>query len=489
MPNDIPRPATQEYSLEGMGELLQKLQPGIDLEAGPQSEEQQRTAAAEKAAQETLEGKPEEKAEEAEAEKIEAESEKELAEGEKKEEGTEKEDVEKTEEKPEEEENPEAKAEEKKASDDPDNDLESKVKEAMEPHTRPKTRQLAEFLKGEAKTARAAQRALAAEKQALEAKVAELQAAGGKAELPKDVAEELKTLRERVQELDATKDPAIVQKFDVPISRNTETIIKTLKEFGIEKNEDGTANPEALRQLQREGFTLKSLKPYLDDLEKNGFPDEAEAIREAVRENMRLSRDKGYEVDAIKGQIGQRVAARTQESERVSQQRDQQVYAKAGDILQKDVSDLSKTFTELVKPPEPSPNDAPAVAQAKRAALAEFQRVDSAIGEVVKSFRPAGNEPAQEVEARGRMVAHAIQGVILKQRLVPALKATVDSQAKTIADLQGRLAKFKKAGSLTQAHSASVGDGKAAPEKKEDAPGTSLEDSFRNFAKGQGVAV
>jgi hypothetical protein len=481
----------------GLADLITKANPDFDLEATQQDGAQSDAAAAEEAARKIVEEgavlkdklddkpaatQPEGETEGAKAEREAAEEAARVAA---------------------ESETPEAKAErervaaeekakaDKAKEDDPDKDLESRTKELTDgPHVRPKTKQLAEFLKGEAKTARAAQRALAKEKAILEARLAEAEKARpATAEVPKEITEELAQLRSRVQELDATQDPALVAKFDKPVERNRLAIIDTLKQYGLGKTEDGQDDPQAVTDLQAAGLSFKTLKPFLDKMDAEGEVDAAEAIRDALRENIRLSRDKVAEIQAIKGNASQRIQARTEEQQAQIEGQTKRITEYAKVALAADLDAIKKDFPEMDPPPKPLPTDSVEVANAKKAAIAAYDREQAAIGETVKGFSTGGRQGEDLVKAHGRQVAMAVQAAILSKRVVPRLQATIKSQLAELTSLREQVNKGRKAAGITRAHSVAVGSGTAKEGEFTTKAEESTADALARFARGQGHAA
>ena len=90
------------------------------------------------------------------------------------------------------------------------------------------------------------------------------------------------------------------------------------EEAGHRQERGRHAESEALGGPLKAGLNYGTLKPYIDALEKGGEFDDAEQIREAIRDNNRLARqDRAAEVSTtIKSQVGERVTARTQAQEK-----------------------------------------------------------------------------------------------------------------------------------------------------------------------------
>lgn len=277
--------------------------------------------------------------------------------------------------------------------------------------------------------------------------------------LPKEAEDELKSLRERVRELDITQDPIIQKKYDSKITSNNESILSVLKAQGFGKvKKEGTEefvdNPAAVAQLVKSGLTLKTLKPMIDALEKADLIEEAETVREALRENYRIQRDKQAEIESWKSDH----ARRTQERESITkQQREQQGAAfrqQTDTILKSDLEVLAKDFSYINRPPDPLPTDVPATVKAKQAAIAEYDAAAKAIEGAVKGFNTDNIAPEKLPEVVGRINAAAIQAQVIKLHVLPRVKAELAAGKARIAELEKELNGIREAGNLSRRHSA-----------------------------------
>lgn len=277
--------------------------------------------------------------------------------------------------------------------------------------------------------------------------------------LPKDAEDELKTLRERVRELDITQDPIIQKKYDARITSNNDTIINTLKAQGFGKvkkegSEEFVDNPQAIAKLVKDGLTLKTLKPMIDALEKADLIEEAETVREALRENYRIARDKQAEIESWKGDH----ARRQQERESTTkQQREQQGAAfrqHTDTMLKTDLDALAKDFSYINRPPDPLPTDVPATVKAKQAAIAEYDAAAKEIEEAVKGLNMDGVTPEKLAEKVGRINANAIKAIVLEKKILPRVKAELAAGKARIAELEKELNGIREAGNLSRRHSA-----------------------------------
>lgn len=489
-------PEGAEYQADaitsGMEALLAKTHPEIDPAATPQESSNAASQAAEEAARKTVEdgaSKSQETEEETEArETEEAAIEKARKEKEKEHEGESEEEkaarVEAEEAEASKVKEKEAAEAAKKAEADPDADLDNRVKELGEAHVRPKTRQLAEFLKGEAKTARAAQRALAKEKMTLEAKIAELEARPV-GEAPKEMTEKIAAYEQQIRELDATRDPEIVSKYDQPITRARDGIINILKSFGVDKNEDGTPAPDVIPALIKAGLNYDTLDTYIQEMEKNGFKSDARKLQRLLDSVDELSEQRSEQLKIVQSQVTERTQARTKAQEAAHQQEVQEVIRRGSEIVGPELQAIQKDFSHLAKPEPPLTTDKPEVVKFKNAAIAEYDLAATKISEIVKGFSTVGLTGKPRVEAQARMAAWAVQAAVIRTRLLPRLQSDLKAKDARIAQLEADLGKYRKAGDITRAHGAALRT--ASPKDNEAAPaGQSTEDAMAAFARKAG---
>lgn len=376
----------------------------------------------------------------------------------------------------------------KPATTERDTDL--KVPEQSAAHLHPKTRKLIEERNSKIAAARDERDRLAKEKADLEAALNEERAKAKTTVVPKQLEEEVKTLRERVRELDITKDPEIETKYDRPITENNDRVVETLKKFGFgTRIVDGKAvpAPEDIQALLKSGISLKTVKPYLDELDKLGEADDAETIREAIRENVRLGRGKQTEIDTWKKDYEGRVSTRTQQQQQQAEQATTQIRTVAQAEMKAEVDSLVKDFPYILPPPAPDAKDAPAVREAKQKALEEFNASAEKVKQITAAFNPNGLPPEKAYAAQGKLNAAAVKGVLLSQHVLPRVLRDMKAKDARIAELEADLGKIRKAGSVSRAHAAAAAaPAGATPEVKNTGD---LGSDFASFAKSQGVAV
>lgn len=366
-----------------------------------------------------------------------------------------------------------------------DKDLE--VPDQSSAHLHPKTRKLINQQKEKAIAARNERDAIAAEKAALQAQLDEAKKAATQLKVPKEVEDELKTLRERVRELDISRDPAIETKYDKPVTANNDRIISTLKEFGLGKRlVDGkpVEAPEDVTNLVKAGLTLKNVKPFIDKLDELGEVDAAEAIREALRENNRLARAKQQEIEAFKADFQGRTEAKTHAQQQQAEQYQASIRTTADKIYKTDLAEIAKQFPYISEPPAIDPKDAPAVAQAKQKAIDEYNAVSAQVNEAVKGFSAAGLPPEKQIEAQGRLAAAAVKGIQLSLRVLPRVAKDIAAKDARIKELETQLNGIRKAGTVSRAHAAAASTGGT----NQPLP-TDTKDAFAQIARERGISV
>lgn len=386
----------------------------------------------------------------------------------------------------------EKKPEEKKAeAAAPERDAD--LKHEISPHTAPKTRKIISEFQAKAKAARdgwdkeKAERA--AEAAELRAKLKEAEEKVASTKLPKPVEEELTTLRERVRELDISKDPQLEAKYDRKIASNQKTIIDTLKSqgYGSRVGEDGKLieNPKAIQDLIKSGLTFGTLHATLKKLDENGLVEEAETIREALRENGRLARDKEAEIQQWKGDYETRQRQRQEQATQVVTKRNESFKTETQKVLKANLDALQKDFPYLAKPPAPLASDTPAVQKQKQQALDDYTAAERAIQDGMKQFETEGVAPEKIHEVVGRLNASAIVGVMMQKVIAPRMREQLKAANDRIAALEAQIGKVRGAQSISRQHATQATDTKGSePTIPKDA---SIGDALFIAAKAAGI--
>lgn len=337
----------------------------------------------------------------------------------------------------------------------------SKIEKQMSQHTSPKTKDLFNQVKKVAATERAEREKIAKELAELKKQSEQSKAEAGK--LPKEVEEEINQLRDRVRQFDANSDPAIVSKYDKRIESNNEGIIKTLTDAGLPK--------EHAEALKKNGITLSSLKQYLDTLETGRGadgkqyepdPDTAEKIRESLRENMRLSKDKDREISEWRANYDQRVK-QNEETQRKSVE-------EATNRLNTEFNSHLSKWDFLKKPADILDTDVPAIRKEKEAAIKNFNDQSLAFADAIKK------ETSDPLNAQ---IAARV-GIMYRDLVAPQLKNQLTAANKEIETLRGQIASMKKAGSASKTVGASKPSGSAP--KKEYTGGEGFDDIIDSVA-------
>ena len=491
----IAQPEGAEFDLTGLAAMAEK--SGVDTGASPEADNAAALADAEKLAQEEFEkaaAKPAEgeepaKTDEEIAEELFAKADAEKAAAEAAAAGGEQTDEEKAAAEAAAAEEAAKKAEEaakvaeaaaKKTADD-----------AETVHMRPSQKKAWNAMKAEREAAREEAKAAKAEAEAAKARAAELEAAKTQVAIPKEVEEERAALRAQLQELSAERDPEIVKKYDDPIKKNEQAVVDILKKWKFDKSIDDkgvmTDNPDAITSLLKQGITYDTLAKQITALEKNGQHGDAMMLRRLLDKNYDLRDARAAEVQAIKGDVENRIKARQEQGTTQQKQVIDAVVAEANKIYAADIGELAKKHTFMVKPAEPLATDTPAVAAAKKAAIAEFDKVEAKIGETARAVASLGKTGKEFVDAESKKTALAIQSVVLKERVVPTLTARLTKAEARVKELESELGKTRTAGAISRAHGTAAqktdtkGDGVPA--------GASLEEGMKAFAAQQGVAV
>jgi hypothetical protein len=355
------------------------------------------------------------------------------------------------------------KEEEKKEAPPVDVEIEeiSKIEKQMNQHTSPKTKELFNQVKKVAAAERTEREKLAKELAELKKQSEQKQAESGK--LPKEVEEEINQLRDRVRQFDANADPAIVAKYDKRIESNNESIIKTLVDAGLPT--------EHAEKLKKSGVTLSNLKQYLDTLDTGkgadgkqyeADPDTAEKIRESLRENMRLSKDKEREISEWRANYDQR----TKQAEETQKRSIEEATARLNTEFNGHIS----KWDFLKKPADILETDAPAIRKEKEAAIKTFNEQSLAFADAIKK------ETSDPLNAQ---IAARV-GILYRDLVAPQLKNQLGAAQKEIETLRAQISTMKKAGATSR----TIGSGKpsATSPKKEYSGGEGFDDIIDSVA-------
>lgn len=367
------------------------------------------------------------------------------------------------------------------------------LKDQLSPHTHPKTRKVIEAKNAKIQEARDERDRIIAEREALKKERDELANKAKATSVPKEIDDELKTLRERVRELDITRDPQMEAKYDRPIAANSKTAVDLLKSFGADQvvdpkdNTKTTTDPRFEANLLKAGLTLKTLQPYIAKLEEGGLVDEAEQLREVVRENGRLARAKAQEVDSWKADFETRKQGRTQQVQQQSEADQKALHAESDTTLKAELAELAKTVPFINPPPAPLQTDPEPVRKAKEAALNEYNEVYKKVSDAVAAFDATGKTPEQARAASAKFSASAVMGIIARQHVIPRLMKDFAAKDARIKELETQLGKIRGASALSKQHATLAS---AAPAGEVQIPaGATVADGFAAFAKAAGVNV
>jgi len=348
------------------------------------------------------------------------------------------------------------------ASTDRDADL-KELESKLDPHASPKTKN---HFKAQQQAVIDARNA--ADKAAAEAKAARDELAAAKAAgVPKEVDEELKQLRDTVRELDASRDPTLKAKYDKKITGNDDAIMGILQQNGYGKDKDGKEIPGVVDALKKAGLNRKTLEAHITALEKAGEHESAEEIKDLLRENTRLSKDKEREVGEFKATFEQRQQqAQTQEQQRLEQ---------ANKRMVSEFKSHADKFDFLQPPPSAKPEDPPAVKKEKDRAITAFNERVLKLGEAIKK-ETASPEDAQ-ISAR--------VGILYRDHVLPHVQGQLEAMKKEAEGLRAQIKAMKGAGSLGE----KVGAGKpaSAPKQDEDTTGSSFDEIVDKIARSSGV--
>ena len=314
--------------------------------------------------------------------------------------------------------------------DDRDKDLAELADKLGDLSKRPKTREIIDGYKGKVTQERNRAEAATKERDALKAEIDALK----KLPVPKEVDEELKALRATVQELDASRDPAIKAKFDSKIEANENRIISLLKENGYGLDANGKEIVGAVDALKKSGLSRRTLQATIEKLEKSGDGgaiEAAEELKDILRENSGLSKAKEAEIANFRAGAEERTKTEKAEIEKQVKE--------ANEKANKVIADITSKYDFLKVPPEPKPEDSVAVrAEKERARVAHNERVNR-WSEAIK--KETGSPSDAQISARA--------GLLLRECVVPQLQSQLDAARKELATAQEQIKAMKGAGNLS----------------------------------------
>lgn len=367
----------------------------------------------------------------------------------------------------------------------------------LNPRMHESTRKVIDGYAQKAREARDRVDALQREHSTLTGKIKELEDRLKTIKAPKEMEDELATLRTRVRELDISKDPELQSRYDARIKKNSEAALGLLKDFSIFKvaPKDGgelrdmsEAEKKALTtEIERAGFGIRGMARYISALEKAGEYEAAERLRRYASENDSLTQEKEEEIATWTKDYEGFQAQKTREAEEQRNAYLQTVKTAGETFLQQDLGELVKQFPYLNRPPAPQASDSPEVAAAKQKALDEYDAAAKTLEERVKTFNVEGQPPEKAAEAYGRLQSSAIQAVILKEHVLPRLLKESGAAAARVKELEAEVAKFRKAGTINRAHAAAI----TTPTQQGRAPSSdlSLEAAAKQIASEMGIKV
>lgn len=348
------------------------------------------------------------------------------------------------------------------ATTDRDSDL-KELESKLDPHASPKTRNHFKAQQQAVIEARNRADAAAAEAQRVKDELAAAKAAG----VPKEIDDELKQLRETVRELDAARDPALQAKYDKRITSNNDAIISVLTKNGFGKDREGKDLPGVVDALKKSGLTRATLQDKIDALEKAGEHEAADEVKELLRENNRLGREKESEVANYRTTYEQR--AQQHEAENVKR------VELANKRMVAEFKSHADKFDYLQPPPPVKPEDVPAIRKEKEKAIAGFNDRINRISEAIKKETATPEDAG--ISAR--------VGILYRDHVLPHVQSQLEEARKEVESLKAKMKAMQGAGSIGE----KVGTGKIAPPPKQDddTTGSSFDELIDRAAKSAGV--
>ena len=342
---------------------------------------------------------------------------------------------------------------EEKPADPRDKDLDIK----LNPNVAPKTREVIETFKTKAQEARTERDALKKELDEARAKLKE----GGMDETTK---KELEELRREVRNINIEKDPGLRLRYDQRITENESRIVGMLKKHGM---------PEAsIEALKKSGMKMANLDETLKILNKAGYAEDEDEIREMLRENTKISREKQAEIEKIKSDYTAYQERQKAEEKRQSAEVSDRIRVE----FDKNLKAIGAEYPEFKCPPMPEENDTDAVKKVKLAAVEQYKKT---FGEYIVKVNKLAEDGVQTFQT-------AAKGVAYMDYIVPSMKKQITDLKEKLAEAESQLGRVKKAGSMTKL----VGSSKPSAQDRKTPQASSIDDldsAFEEAAKNMGM--
>lgn len=342
---------------------------------------------------------------------------------------------------------------EEKPADARDNDLDIK----LNPNVAPKTREVIETFKTKAQEARTERDVLKKELDEARAKLKE----GGMDETTK---KELEELRREVRNINIEKDPGLRLRYDQRVAENESRIVGMLKKHGM---------PEAsIEALKKSGLKMANLDETLKILNKAGYAEDEDEIREMLRENTKISREKQAEIEKIKTDYTSYQERQTAEEKRQAAEVSDRIRVE----FDKNLKAIGAEYPEFKCPPMPEENDTDAVKKVKLASVEQYKKT---FGEYIVKVNKLAEDGVQTFQT-------AAKGLAYMDYIVPSMKKQITDLKAKLAEAEGQLGRVKKAGSMTKL----VGSSKPSAQDRKTPQASSVEDldsAFDEAAKNMGM--
>lgn len=296
----------------------------------------------------------------------------------------------------------------------------------LNPNTHPKTKKVIEDFKAKVIESRN-------ERDNLKKEIEALKASGAGA-IPETAKKEIEELRTKIREVDILRDPTLRAKYDDKIVSNTDAAFKILLDEGIGLDKDGKPLAKDVVDNIRKNLNLKTAAPYIKFLEEAGELEKADEIKDYLRSNTRLAKEKDLEIKDWQTNFETRKKQETEAQEKQWADHCRKVEKETDEEIFKAVTD----HPTLKRPAAPLPNDAPAIKKAKEAAIAEWEKEATVYKQSIQGI-------AQDT---GKAFKEAAVGNLFRYHLTPKLQKELASSQARIAQLEAELGKVRKAGSM-----------------------------------------
>ncbi len=307
--------------------------------------------------------------------------------------------------------------------------------------------------------------------------------------------EEKKALIAKLREHDIRSDPEYRSKYVAPVEANNKGIAEILTSIGKRAGMEDAKLTAALKQYEKDGYSIDVLSGEIQQLEKDGNYGDASRLRILAERNLTIQQDSEREFQSWQQSHTARTAEREAASARENEEAGRIALEAVNSTFTNETKELADILPFFKEPPKPLPTDTPAVSQAKQKVYDEYTSAVTSAQKFIDDLSGQVGLPdaKQRAAAQGKIYALARLGMTAKNILKSQYPQSNAATQKELTDLRAELAALKKTGNISRAHSADMGNGTGGGTGPKIAKGATTEDAFaatlQHAMQQQGVDV